>query len=122
MATRHLDITIEALLAMLQIALHFFPWVSRYLLNVNQTVAAALFSTSSPGFLFYVCIIPAATASYGCSYQTPVSLLPRMLVYFNIRENGWYWRRARIFKSFRSWVLGSASWFEGWPSRSNDAA
>ena len=105
MAVWHFDITMEALPVMLQIALLLFcHGLSRYLWNVNQTAAAVVLTTSSPGFLFYVRIVFAATASHECPYKTPVSLLLRMLVYPDVCKGGWYRRRARIFKSFRSWV------------------
>ena len=105
MATWHFDIMMEALPVMLQIALLLFCYgLSRYLWNINQTVAAVIIGTSSLGFIFYVCIVSAATASYECPYQTPVSLLLRVLVYYDVRKVGWYQRCARMFKSFRSWV------------------
>ena len=107
MAAWHFDITMEALPVMLQIALLLFCYgLSRYLWNVNQAVAAVIIATSSLGFVFYVCIVSAATASYECPYQTPVSLLLRLLVYYDFRKNEWYQRRARSLKSFRSWVWG----------------
>jgi len=105
MAAWHFDITMEALPVMLQIALLLFCYgLSRYLWNVNQTVASVIIATSSLGFLFYVCIVFAATASYECPYQTPVSLLLRLLVYYDLRKSGWYQRRARSLKSFWSLV------------------
>jgi len=105
MAAWHFDITMEALPVMLQIALLLFCYgLSRYLWNVNQTVAAVIITTSSLGFVFYVCIVSAATASYECPYQTPVSLLLRLLVYYDVRKNGWYQRCARTLGPFRSWA------------------
>ena len=107
MAAWHFDITMEALPVMLQIALLLFCYgLSRYLWNVNQAVASVIITTSSLGFVFYVCIVSAATASYECPYQTPVSLLLRLLVYYDLRKNGWYQRRARSLKSFWNWVWG----------------
>ena len=105
MAAWHFDITMEALPVMLQIALLLFCYgLSRYLWNVNQTVAAVIITTSSLGFLLYVCIVSAATASYECPYQTPVSLLLRLLFYYDLRKNEWYRRRARGLEAFWSWV------------------
>jgi hypothetical protein len=105
MAVWHFDITMEALPVMLQIALLLFCYgLSRYLWNVNQTVAAVIIATSSLGFVFYVRIVSAATASYECPYQTPVSLLLRLLIYYDIRKNGWYRRCVRTTESFWSWV------------------
>ena len=105
MAAWHFDITMEALPVMLQIALLLFCYgLSRYLWNVNQTVAAVIIATSSLGFVFYVCIVSAATASYECPYQTPVSLLLRVLIYYDFRKNGWYQRRARSLESLVSWA------------------
>lgn len=105
MAAWHFDITMEALPIMLQVALLLFSYgLSRYLWNVNQAVAAVIIATSSLGFVFYVCIVFAATASYECPYQTPASLLLRLLVYGEFRKNGWCQRRACTLMSFRSWV------------------
>jgi hypothetical protein len=107
MAAWHFDITMEALPVMLQIALLLFCYgLSRYLWNVNQTVAAVIIATSSLGFVFYVCIVSAATTSYECPYQTPVSLLLRLLIYYDIRKNGIYRRCARATEAFRSWAWG----------------
>ena len=104
-ATWHFDITMEVIPVMLQIALLLFCWwLSRYLWNVHQTVAAVIIATPSLGFLFYVSIVSAATASQECQYQTPVSLLLRTLVYCNVRKDSWYRRRVRTFKPFQSRV------------------
>jgi len=105
MAAWHFDITMEALPVMLQIALLLFCYgLSRYLWNVNQAVAAVIITTTSLGFVFYVCLVSAATASYECPYQTPVSLLLRLLVYYDVRKNGWYQRRLHTLESFWSRV------------------
>ena len=118
MAAWHFDITMEALPVMLQITLLLFCYgLLRYLWNVNQTVAAVIIGTPSFGFLFYICIVSAATASYECLYQTLVLLLLWMLVYCNIRKDGRYQRCARIFKSFWSWVW---DWLPG--SKGNPAS
>jgi hypothetical protein len=106
-AAWHFDITMEALPVMLQIALLLFCYgLSRYLWNVNQTVAAVIIATSSLGFVFYVCIVSAATTSYECPYQTPVSLLLRLLIYYDIRKNGVFRRCAHATEVFRSWAWG----------------
>jgi hypothetical protein len=117
MAAWHFDITMEALPVMLQIALLLFCYgLSRYLWNVNQTVAAVIITTSSLGFVFYVCIVSAATTSYECPYQTPVSLLLRLLIYYDIRKNRWYRRCARTTELFRSWVRNRFASPKGRPS------
>ena len=111
MAAWHFDITMEALPVMLQFALLLFSYgLSRYLWNINQAIAAVIIATSSLGFIFYVCIVSAATVSYECPYQTPVSLLLRLLIDCDVRKNGWYQKHARTLESFRSWVW---SWFAG---------
>ena len=89
MAARHFDITMEAFSIMLQITLLLFCYrVSRYLWNVNQTAAAVIITTSSLWFLFNVRIVSASRASCKCPYQTPVSLLLRMLVYCDVCKGG----------------------------------
>ena len=111
-ATWHFDITMEAIPVMFQIALLLFCYgLSRYLWNVNQTVAVVIIATSPLGFLFCASIVSAATASYECPHRTPVPLLLWMLVYRDARRDRWYRRRAHIFKPFRSrvrdWLPGS---------------
>ena len=119
MAAWHFDITMEALPVMLQIALLLFCYgLSRYLWNINQAVASVIITTSSLGFVLYVCIVSAATASYECPYQTPVSLILRLLIYYDLRKNGWYQRRARGLKSFWSWVWGRFTGPKGGPAGS----
>jgi hypothetical protein len=91
MAAWHLDVTMEALPVMLQIALLLFCYgLSRYLWNVNQMVAVVIITISSLGFVFYVYIISAATALYKCPYQILVSLLLRLLIYYDVRRNRVY--------------------------------
>jgi hypothetical protein len=118
MAAWHFDITMEALPVMLRIALLLFCYgLSRYLWNVNQTVAAVIIATSSLGFVFDVCIVFAATASYECPYQTPVSSLLQLLIYYDIRKNGLYRRCARTAELFRSWVWDRFAGSKGGPTR-----
>ena len=117
MAAWHFDITMEALSVMLQIALLLFCYgLSRYLWNVNQTVAAVIIATSPLGFVFYVYIVSAATASYECPYQTPVSSLLRLLIYYDIRKNGLYRRCGRTAELFRSWVWDRFAGSKGGPT------
>ena len=105
MAAWYFDVTMESLPVMLQIALLLFCYgLSRYLWNVNLTVAAVIIATTSLGFIFYFCIVLAATASYECPYQTPVSLLLRLLISYDVRKTEWYRQRTRSLESFRGWV------------------
>ena len=105
MAAWYFDVTMESLPVMLQIALLLFCYgLSRYLWNVNLTVAAVIIATTSLGFIFYFCIVLAATASYECPYQTPVSLLLRLLISYDVRKTEWYRQRTRILESFRGWA------------------
>ena len=76
----YFDHVMESLPLMLQIALLLLGCaLSRYLWEVNITVASVVLGVTSFGIIFYLFIIIAGTASESCPYQTPGSHAIRYL-------------------------------------------
>ena len=81
----YFDHVLESLPLMLQAALLLLGCaLSRYLWEVNITVASVILGFTSSSFLFYIFIVTASAASESCPYQTPGShalryLLPKVL-------------------------------------------
>ena len=72
---------IDGLPIMLQIALLLLACgLSRYMWSVNTSVARVVISLTVLGLLFYVGIVAAGTSSYGCPFQTPVSIGLRYVI------------------------------------------
>ena len=71
---------IESLPVILQIALLLLACgLSRRMWSVNISVARVVISFTVLGFLFYTIIVLAGTSSYGCPFQTPVSMVLRYI-------------------------------------------
>jgi len=78
--TWYFDYVMESLPLMLQAALLLLSCaLSRYLWEVNVTVALVVVGVTSSGVIFFIFIIGAGTASESCPYQTPGSLALRYL-------------------------------------------
>ena len=74
MDTWHFDLVMECLPLMLQAALLLLGYaLSNYLFFINKTVASVLIGFTTAGLLFYLLIVSAATLSYTCPFQTPLS-------------------------------------------------
>jgi hypothetical protein len=70
----------ESLPLMLQAALLLLGCaLSRYLWEINITVASVVLSVTSFGAIFYLFIIVAGTASDSCPYQTPAARIFRYI-------------------------------------------
>ena len=93
----HFNLIIECLPLLLQAALLLFGYaISIYLFTINNTVAAVAIAFTSFGLLFYFLIVFAATLSYNCPFQTPLSLFLRFLFRLkdkdkNYLEQAWSW-------------------------------
>ena len=73
-ANWYFDNVMEALPLMLQVALLLLGCaLSRYLWEINTTVASVVLSITAFGLLFYIFIVIAGAASENCPYQTPVA-------------------------------------------------
>jgi len=78
--TWYFDYVMEALPLMLQAALLLLGCaLSRYLWEVNPTVASVILTVTAFGIFFYIFIIAAGAASENCPYQTPGSQALRYL-------------------------------------------
>ena len=89
------DLVMESLPLMLQAALLLLGYaLSEYLFSINKTVAGVLIGFTAAGLLFYLLIVSAATLSYNCPFQTPLSRILSFLIRF---DNGHkkYLRRTR---------------------------
>ena len=108
MVTWRFDLVMESLPLMLQISLLLLGYaLSNYLFFVNRTVAGVVIGFTSFGLLFYLLIVSAATFSYNCPFQTPASLIIRLMIRFD-DEHRRYLNRSwklfqRIFSIFWKW-------------------
>ena len=95
MVTWHFDLVMECLPLMLQIALLLLGYaLSNYLFFINKTVASVVIGFTTFGLLFYCLIVSAATLSYNCPFQTPLSNVLRILIRFD-NEHKKYLKRTR---------------------------
>jgi ribosome modulation factor len=70
--TWYFDHVMEALPLMLQVALLLLGCaLSRYLWEINVTVASVVLAVTSFGMIFYIFVVVAGAASAVCPYQTP---------------------------------------------------
>ena len=91
---------IDGLPIMLQIALLLLACgLSRYMWSVNTSVARVVISLTVLGLLFYLGIVAAGTSSYGCPFQTPVSIGLRYVITqrFFISPINAAWRNTQEF-------------------------
>ena len=107
---------IESLPLMLQAALLLLACaLSKYLWEINTTVAAVVVGVTSIGVLFYLFIVVVGTASVNCPYQTPVATLIRYScrsAYSLFLRHSWVPRAfARWRDDFRP-TTSSITWFD----------
>jgi hypothetical protein len=70
--TWYFDHVMESLPLMLQAALLLLSCaLSRYLWEINTTVASVILGVTSFGIIFYIFVVVAGAASVSCPYQTP---------------------------------------------------
>ena len=78
--TWYFDHVMEALPLMLQIALLLLGCaLSRYLWEINTTIASVVIGVTSVGVLFYLFIVVAGAAFVSCPYQTPSARILRSI-------------------------------------------
>ena len=95
MVTWHFDLVMESLPLMLQAALLLLGYaLSDYLFTIDNVIAGVVVGFTAFGLLFYLLIISAATLSYNCPFQTPISLIIRFMIRFD-NEHKKYLKRAR---------------------------
>ena len=77
----YFDHVMEALPLMLQVALLLLGCaLSRYLWDINITLASVVLAVTSFGLVFYLSIVVAGTASESCPYQTPGARILRRFI------------------------------------------
>jgi len=104
MDTWHFDLVMECLPLMLQAALLLLGYaLSNYLFSINNVVAGVMVGFTAFGLLFYFLIVSAATLSYNCPFQTPLSLVLRFLIHFDNEHK-------EYLKRFREWFWHFFSW------------
>ena len=104
----HFDLVMECLPLMLQAALLLPGYaLSDYLFFINKTVAGVLIGFTTFGLLFYLLIVSAATFSYTCPFQTPLSRILRFMIRFDDKHKK-YLRRSmrRLWRIFSPRGLG----------------
>ena len=114
MDTWHFDLVMECLPLMLQAGLLLLGYaLSDYLFSIDKVVASVTIGFTAFGLLFYFLIISAATFSYNCPFQTPLSLIFRFMIRFDdehkkyLKRSGKQFRRIFVRKKQRAFNGGS---------------
>ena len=95
MVSWRFDLVMESLPLMLQISLLLLGYaLSHYLFFLNKAIAGVITGFTAFGLLFYLLIVSAATLSYSCPFQTPLSLIIRFMIRFD-DEHRKYLERCR---------------------------
>jgi len=95
MVTWHFDSLMESLPLLLQAALLLLVYaVSNCLFNINNVAAGVVVRVTAFGVLFHLLICSAATLSYNCPFQVPVSFVISSMIRFG-DEHRKYLRRTR---------------------------
>jgi len=88
-------LVMECLPLMLQAALLLLGYsLSNYLFFINRVVAGVVIGFLTFGLLFYLLIVSAATLSFNCPFQTPLSLILRFFIRFD-NQRGRYLKRSK---------------------------
>ena len=105
--TWYFDYVMESLPLMLQAALLLLSCaLSRYLWEINVTVASIIICFTCSGVIFYIFIIGAGTASESCPYQTPGSITLR---YLWLQAKNYMWPEAKRMLHSAASAFGDAS-------------
>jgi hypothetical protein len=100
MDTWRFDLVMELLPLMLQFALLLLGCaLSRYLFTINHVVAGVAVGFTGFGLLFYFLIVSAATLSFNCPFQTPISLIFRAMIH-------WDDKHKRCLRRAVGWLRG----------------
>jgi len=107
MVTWRFGLVMECLPLMLQVALLLLGYaLSSYLFSINRVVASVVIGFTTFGLLFYFLIVSAATLSYNCPFQTPLSLILRFLIRFDGEHKKYLNRSGECFRRVYSWTKG----------------
>ena len=103
MVTWHFDLVMECLPLMLQAALLLLGYaLSDYLFFINKAISGVIIGFTTFGLLFYLLIVSAATFSYNCPFQTPLSLILRFMIRFDNEHRKYLERTKKWFTGFFS--------------------
>ena len=102
-----LDVALESLPLMLQASLLLMGCaLSRYLWDIDTTVAAVLIATTSFGVLLYLFIVIAGVTSDSCPYQTPAAFILRRAPGSLRKGFTRIFRRSNVYDSSVAWWTG----------------
>ena len=105
MMTWRFNFVMECLPLMLQIALLLLGYaLSDYLFFINKVVSSVVIGFTTFGLLFYLLITSAATFSYNCPFQTPLSLTLRFLIRFDDEHRRYLKRFTKRFEYILTWM------------------
>ena len=93
--------------------------LSRYLWEINTTIASVVIGVTSIGVAFYIFIVVAGSASETCPYQTPGSRILRAVVTSAPVTIISAFRRAIERSEIIRMIKKKKRWSEPWQSRSN---
>jgi hypothetical protein len=126
--TWYFDYVLDSLPLMLQIALLLLGGaLSRYLWEVNITVASVVLGISSLALIFYIFVVIAGAASESCPYQTPGARVFRLIILPALRSAPSVISEFRIFvfslirnpRSHRTTIQWLSSLYQPWYSMVN---
>ena len=99
MVTWRFDLVMECLPLMLQAALLLLGYaLSTYLFTLDNKIAGVTVAFTGFGLLFYLLIVSAATLSYNCPFQTPLSLIIRFMIRFDDEHRKYIKRTKKWFE------------------------
>ena len=105
MVTWKFGLVMECLPLMLQVALLLLGYaLSNYLFFIDKAVAGVVIGFTTFGLLFYLLVVSAATFSYNCPFQTPLSLTLRLLIRFDDDHKKYLRRSWKWLKNISSQV------------------
>ena len=111
MATWGFKFVMESLPLMLQAALLLLGCaLSKYLFTIDNLVAWVVLGFTASGFLFYLTIVAAATMSYDCPFQTPLSQLIRFMALL-------FDERGKHLERSKRWLSRRFFWKRRWRKR-----
>ena len=99
MATWRFNVVMEVLPLMLQAALLLLGYaLANYLFTINKVIAWVIGGFTISGLLFYGLIVIAATISYDCPFQTPLSVFIHFVTRFDNTHNKYLKKSRRWFR------------------------
>ena len=99
MATWRFHVVMEVLPLMLQGALLLLGYaLANYLFTIDKIIAWVIAGFTASGLFFYLLIVIAATISYDCPFQTPLSIFIHFITRFDNAHRKYLKRSRRWFR------------------------